>query len=193
MAPRVNRISSIENSYAGTNSIFTLRPKARAALPSVFSVTEEFDASSNRSTAARLVFMRAAICVLVNSLFFQEAIQLQTQRLFQRAGLDFAQDALFFQEIPEVTATMISFAHRFCRYCLLRFFANSSSPGGVFCCFLMKPSSSPSHLQLLVGDLKGSRSIEDAAIFFLINPEMMPKGFIPRRVPFAQPPTKGKK
>ena len=107
--------------YAGTNSIFTLRPKARAALPSVFRVTEELDASSNRSTAARLVFIRAAICVLVNSFSFKRLIQLEAQRLLQRAGLDFAQNALFLQEIPEVTATMIFFAHIFCRYCSFTF------------------------------------------------------------------------
>jgi len=58
-------------SYAGTSSIFTFRPKARAALPSVLSVTEELDASSSLSTAARLVFMRAAICVLLNSFSFK--------------------------------------------------------------------------------------------------------------------------
>ena len=58
--------------YTGTNSILTLRPKARAALPSVLEVTEEFDASSSRSTAARLVFMRAAISALVTSFSFSK-------------------------------------------------------------------------------------------------------------------------
>src|SRR5208282_5725365 len=89
--------------YTGSNTILTLRPKARAALPKVFSVTEALEASSNRSTAARLVFIR---------------------------------------EIPEVASAMVFFAHRFCKYCFLRFFASSSSSGGVFCCFLMKPCSS---------------------------------------------------
>ena len=54
-------------------------------------------------------------------------------------SLALSQDALFLQEIPEVTATMIFFAHKFCKYCFLRFFAKSSSSCGVFCCFLMKP------------------------------------------------------
>ena len=54
--------------YAGASSILMVRPSARAALPSVASVTEVFEASSRRSTAARLVFMRTAISVLVSSL-----------------------------------------------------------------------------------------------------------------------------
>jgi len=53
--------------YAGTSSILILRPRARAALPRVFKVTEELDASNNRSTAARLVFMRVAISALESS------------------------------------------------------------------------------------------------------------------------------
>ena len=47
-------------------------------------------------------------------------------------------DALFIEEIPEVAAAMILLAHKLCRYCFLRFFASSSSAGGVFCCFLFR-------------------------------------------------------
>ena len=67
--------------------------------------------------------------------------EFKAQCLFHCACLDFAEDSLFLQEIPKVTAAMYFFAHRFFRYCLLRFFANSSSSCGVFCCFLMKPCS----------------------------------------------------
>jgi hypothetical protein len=58
--------------YAATNSILILRPSARAALPSVFRVTDELDPSSRRSTAARLVFMRAAISALVSAFCFNK-------------------------------------------------------------------------------------------------------------------------
>jgi len=49
--------------YPGTISILSFRPKARAALPKMVRVTEVFESSSSRSTAARLVFIRAAISV----------------------------------------------------------------------------------------------------------------------------------
>ena len=59
--------------HAGASSILIFRPSARAALPKVASVTEVFDASSKRSTAARLVFMRAAISALVSSFFLSNS------------------------------------------------------------------------------------------------------------------------
>jgi hypothetical protein len=39
-------------------------------------------------------------------LLYQKVIQLKAQRLFS-VRLDFAEDALFIEEIPEVTATMV--------------------------------------------------------------------------------------
>jgi hypothetical protein len=50
--------------YAGTNSIFTLRPSDLAARLSVASVTDVFSGSSNRWIAARDVRIRAAIALL---------------------------------------------------------------------------------------------------------------------------------
>ena len=47
--------------YARTNSIVTLRPNARAALPSVFSVIEELDASNKRRIVSRLGWWMPAV------------------------------------------------------------------------------------------------------------------------------------
>jgi hypothetical protein len=94
--------------YAGTSSIFTLRPNARTALPSVCSVTEELDSSSNGSTSARHFRLGERI-------FFQQAADLQAHRLFQRARFDFAKDPPFIENTPQVAASMIFLAHMFCK------------------------------------------------------------------------------
>jgi hypothetical protein len=51
---------------ASANSTRSVRPKAHAALPNVVNVTEGLVGSSNRSNAARLVFMRLAKASLVS-------------------------------------------------------------------------------------------------------------------------------
>ena len=76
----MSAILAPENGYAGTNSILTLRPKARAALPKVARVTEVFVASSSRSNAARLVRIRLAIAALVNDFWSRSFSRASTSK-----------------------------------------------------------------------------------------------------------------
>jgi hypothetical protein len=70
--PRLRRrkeLLRMTATHAGMSSILTLRPNARAASPKVMTVSEEFEAPSNRFNEARLVSIPAVTSALVKSLW----------------------------------------------------------------------------------------------------------------------------
>src|ERR1043166_10077527 len=71
---------------AGTISIWILRPRALAAFSRVVKVIEGLVRSSNRSTAARLVFIRVAISVLDTASCWSKALNWRDTAFFSAAA-----------------------------------------------------------------------------------------------------------
>jgi hypothetical protein len=89
--------------------------------PATFSIEESYLVSRFLqhpqviAISARSEFSREKTDQLWPAVFVhrREGLKLQAHRLLQGARLDFSQDALLFQEIPEVTSAMGSFVHNF--------------------------------------------------------------------------------
>ena len=79
-------------------ALFTLRPRVLAALTSVVKVTEVLPASSNRSTAARLVFIRVAISALVRDCFFNNRFNCRLKACFKGRASTLPRMSCFFRK-----------------------------------------------------------------------------------------------
>ena len=124
-----------------TSSILSCLSRAVAAFCSVSRVTDGLSGSSNRSSEARLVFMRRAIFGLVEVFRGYGLADLPGKDPLDRDGLSLGERAIRFQQVVQ-GGTKVGVGrvrHDAASQSRLHLRARSRSDVGVFCVFLMNP------------------------------------------------------